>query len=437
MRLCRILREIRGSQAFQRPAGQTPGTPRAVPNHGGRGRGGGGDSVSGPAAAPPPPRAPPGAAAPMPRGRRRSRRRRRAGPAAPLTLGTALAGRREEGRSRSPRDRAGIAETRWVLGAVAPGSRLGLPGLEALAAAAGPRGGSPPWAAPSLLQVPAAAQPAPRRDGSDLPAGAPAALAVLRLQPGAEGSARAAAGAAPRLRTVYVNPRWLERQAALGAAAAAASPCAEAAAAAAAASGAAAGPATGPAGGPAPAAAPAAAAAGQGEAAAEAPATPYVGLRRPLGYKLAKATKERIWRGEFIDLFSLLHTELAPEHGPRPGDTLDQWVSAFLVYASVLCEKHPARCGAMFKYLDTIRKLHATYGGTSWMNYDEDFRRRAAKNPSLPWGDVDLDLWMKWMAPLKSLLPRHSRAESETQPSPAPPPPPAQSPKQEEKSQTP
>ncbi|XP_064000003.1 uncharacterized protein LOC135175602 [Pogoniulus pusillus] len=374
----------------------------------------------------------------MPRGRRRSRRRRRAGTAAPLTLGTALAGRREEGRSRSPRDRAGIAETRWVLGAVAPGSRLGLPGLEALAAAAGPRGGSPPWAAPSLLQVPPAAQPAPRREGSDLPAGAPAALAVLRLQPGADGSARAAAaaaaaaaGAAPRLRTVYVNPRWLERQAALGAAAAAAaaaSPCAEAAAAAAAASGAAGGPAA------------AAAAAGQGEAApaAEAAATPYVGLRRPLGYQLAKATKERIWRGEFIDLFSLLHTELAPEHGPRPGDTLDQWVSAFLVYASVLCEKHPARCGAMFKYLDTIRKLHATYGGTSWMNYDEDFRRRAAKDPTLPWGDVDLDLWMKWMAPLKSLVSRQPRAEGEAQPSPTPqPPPPPQSPKQEEKSQAP
>ncbi|XP_061220596.1 uncharacterized protein LOC133218287 [Neopsephotus bourkii] len=357
----------------------------------------------------------------MPRGKRRSRRRRRAGIAAPLTLGTALAGRREEGRSRSPRDRAGIAETRWVLGAVAPGSRLGLPGLEALAAAAGPRGGSPPWAAPSLLQVPAAAHPAPRRDGSDLPAGAPAALAVLRLQPGAEGSARAAAGAAPRLRTVYVNPRWLERQAALAAA-------------------------SGASGGPAAAAA-AAAAAGQGEAAAaaaaEPAATPYVGLRRPLGYKLAKATKERIWRGEFIDLFSLLHTELAPEYGPRPGDTLDQWVSAFLVYASVLCEKHPARCGAMFKYLDTIRKLHATYGGTSWMNYDEDFRRRAAKDPNLPWGDVDLDLWMKWMAPLKSLIPRKPRPEVETQASSTPPPPappapaPSQSPKQEEKSQTP
>ncbi|XP_072215707.1 uncharacterized protein [Excalfactoria chinensis] len=390
----------------------------------------------------------------MPRGRRRSRRRRRAGTAAPLTLGTALAGHREEGRSRSPRDRSAAAETRWVLGAVAPGSRLGLPGLEALAAAAGPRGGSPPWAAPALLQVPAAAQPAPRRDGSDLPACAPAALAVLRLQPGAEGAARAAAaaGAAPRLRTVYVNPRWLERQAALGAAAAAASPCAEASAASAAAV------ANSAAGDPAAASA-SAAAAGQGEAAAaaaaapakapapappaptaEAAATPYVGLRRPLGYQLAKATKERIWRGEFIDLFSLLHTELTPEHSPHPGDTLDQWVSAFLVYASVVCEKHPARCGAMFKYLDTIRKLHATYGGNSWMNYDEDFRRRAAKDPNLPWGDVDLDLWMKWMAPLKSLLSRHNRIENEPPAAPPAQPPPSsssQSPRKEEKSQTP
>ncbi|KAF1453723.1 hypothetical protein FQV07_0010000, partial [Pygoscelis papua] len=97
----------------------------------------------------------------------------------------------------------------------------------------------------------------------------------------------------------------------------------------------------------------------------------------------------------------------------------------------------------MFKYLDTIRKLHATYGGTSWMSYDEDFRRRAAKDPTLPWGDVDLDLWMKWMAPLKSLVSRQPRAEGETQASPAPPPPPppppssssSQSPKQEEKSQ--
>ncbi|KGL72465.1 hypothetical protein N309_12865, partial [Tinamus guttatus] len=86
----------------------------------------------------------------------------------------------------------------------------------------------------------------------------------------------------------------------------------------------------------------------------------------------------------------------------------------------------------MFKYLDTIRKLHATYGGTSWMSYDEDFRRRAAKDPGLPWGDVDLDLWMKWRAPLKSLLSRHQYAESEA---PAQPPPPSPSPQQQPQQQ--
>ncbi len=117
-------------------------------------------------------------------------------------------------------------------------------------------------------------------------------------------------------------------------------------------------------------------------------------------------------------------------------------MSAFLVYASVVCEKHPARCGAMFKYLDTIRKLHATYGGTSWMNYDEDFRRRAAKDPNLPWGrrrpgPVDEVDGPSQVAPQQA---QSYRERAEGAP-PAQPPPSSssssQSPKKEEKSQTP
>ncbi|CAM2096695.1 unnamed protein product [Caretta caretta] len=125
--------------------------------------------------------------------------------------------------------------------------------------------------------------------------------------------------------------------------------------------------------------------------------------------------------------------QLAPEHEPGQGlgDTLDQWVSAFLVYASVLCEKHPQRCGAMFKYLDVIRKFHATYGGTSWLHYDEDFRRLAAKDPTMAWGDVDLNLWMKWMAPLKPSTTRQLQAAGDQQ-APLRP----QNPRTDDKSQT-
>ncbi|XP_023966661.1 collagen alpha-1(I) chain-like [Malaclemys terrapin pileata] len=333
----------------------------------------------------------------MPRGRRRSRRRRRPGaPGPPQAQGAPLAGRREAGGSR---ERAGLGLPRWapreeVLGGAQ--GELGLAGLVPAppGSAAGPAGLSHPWAAPVPLLAPLLAPPAPRAQGSGLPAalGIFRELAGLAREPGPGGSR---AGAAPRLRTVYVNPRWLERQAALAAAPQ--------------------GP-VGPQGPEAASSSPGPPPATQGEPCPEA-ASPYVGLRRPLGYQLAKATKERIWRGEFIDLFSLLHTELAPEHEPGQGlgDTLDQWVSAFLVYASVLCEKHPNRCGAMFKYLDVIRKFHATYGGTSWLHYDEDFRRLAAKDPTMAWGDVDLNLWMKWMAPLKPSTTRQPQAAGDQQ----------------------
>uniref|UniRef100_K7F186 Uncharacterized protein n=1 Tax=Pelodiscus sinensis TaxID=13735 RepID=K7F186_PELSI len=69
----------------------------------------------------------------------------------------------------------------------------------------------------------------------------------------------------------------------------------------------------------------------------------------------------------------------------------------------------------MFKYLDVIRKFHATYGGTSWLHYDEDFRRLAAKDPTMAWGDVDLKLWMKWMAPLKPSSNRQPQAAGDQQ----------------------
>ncbi|KYO30282.1 hypothetical protein Y1Q_0022483 [Alligator mississippiensis] len=94
----------------------------------------------------------------------------------------------------------------------------------------------------------------------------------------------------------------------------------------------------------------------------------------------------------------------------------------------------------MFKYLDMIRKFHATYGGTSWLRYDEDFRRRAAQDPGLAWGDVDLQLWMKWMSPLKPPRSRQLPAEGDEQappPSPPLPPPPLPllPPRPDEKSQ--
>ena len=42
---------------------------------------------------------------------------------------------------------------------------------------------------------------------------------------------------------------------------------------------------------------------------------------------------------------------------------IDNWTVAFLIYASMYCEKYPDRSFvALFKYMDVIRKAQITYG---------------------------------------------------------------------------
>ncbi|PIO40904.1 hypothetical protein AB205_0215380 [Aquarana catesbeiana] len=48
---------------------------------------------------------------------------------------------------------------------------------------------------------------------------------------------------------------------------------------------------------------------------------------------------------------------------------------AFAILASVVGEKAPENCSALFVYLEAISKAHRTYGGMAWLRYDEQFRK--------------------------------------------------------------
>ena len=37
---------------------------------------------------------------------------------------------------------------------------------------------------------------------------------------------------------------------------------------------------------------------------------PYMGVSMPLGAHLFETTKEKIWKGEFVDVFKLLHRDI-------------------------------------------------------------------------------------------------------------------------------
>ncbi|KAM4809644.1 uncharacterized protein WCC33_016675 [Rhinophrynus dorsalis] len=143
----------------------------------------------------------------------------------------------------------------------------------------------------------------------------------------------------------------------------------------------------------------------------------YVCFEGPLGAHLKQEVRDKIWKREYIDIFTLLPLERFNldkwEKGkewrkeededrrrfrliPR---TFGNWLQAFCVLASVIGEKSPEQCSALFCYLDSIWEAHRVYGGLAWLKYDEQFRQRMAVRPSLLWDHKDIGLWLKLMGP--------------------------------------
>ena len=136
---------------------------------------------------------------------------------------------------------------------------------------------------------------------------------------------------------------------------------------------------------------------------------PYMGIAMPLGSHLSDKTKRKIWNHEYVDVFKLLHRDLLSKEGskeeewelarrPRVPKTIENWTSAFLIYASIYCEQHADRAVAIFKYMDIIRKAQMHFSGYAWLDYDEEFRARMSLNSQKPWGDIDSELWLQWMS---------------------------------------
>lgn len=117
----------------------------------------------------------------------------------------------------------------------------------------------------------------------------------------------------------------------------------------------------------------------------------------PLGFYLHPATKEKIWRGEFVDVFSLLFRvepmEEQDQH-PKVERNFDNWLSGFLIYVSVLLQAQLWRGLALIKYMDIILRIRTFFVGPAWLQYDEMFRMQAAVLPSLPWDRIEPDLWL-------------------------------------------
>ncbi|KAM4036384.1 LOW QUALITY PROTEIN: uncharacterized protein ACNLHF_015315 [Anomaloglossus baeobatrachus] len=142
----------------------------------------------------------------------------------------------------------------------------------------------------------------------------------------------------------------------------------------------------------------------------------YVCFEGPLGAHLKKEVREKIWKGEYVEIFSLLPLEKFNLDKVKPSDSkkekeeeekrryrliprsFSNWLQAFAILASVVGEKEPEHCYALFGYMDAIGEAYRTYGGLAWLRYDEQFRQRKALRPGMRWDHKDISLWMRLMA---------------------------------------
>lgn len=89
----------------------------------------------------------------------------------------------------------------------------------------------------------------------------------------------------------------------------------------------------------------------------ETPRLPYGDIALPLGGHLALSVREKIWSGEYVDMFSLLHTE--PEPVPKVREPVrdkevmrkgkivrnwTNWLYSYAIYMAIVVQMYPKKC---------------------------------------------------------------------------------------------
>lgn len=138
----------------------------------------------------------------------------------------------------------------------------------------------------------------------------------------------------------------------------------------------------------------------------------------PLGSSVNSHIKEKIWKGEFIDLSSLIPEitrtpttglgtlSIAPsgiitciQQKSAQITSIEKWTDAFIIFISIFSAKHPDKVPELLKYMSIIRDTALKFPGGGWIEYDLQFRRRQACMPHRSWALIDGELWYTVLIP--------------------------------------
>lgn len=81
----------------------------------------------------------------------------------------------------------------------------------------------------------------------------------------------------------------------------------------------------------------------------------------------------------------------------KPITSIQTWVDAFLIFASIYVTAHPECATALFKYMHTVRLGASRTNHLGWREYDVQFRLKKERNPSISFALVDSELWLIYM----------------------------------------
>lgn len=107
----------------------------------------------------------------------------------------------------------------------------------------------------------------------------------------------------------------------------------------------------------------------------------YVCYEGPLGSHLKAEVRDKIWKGDYVEIFSLLPLEkfkldkVKPDQSKKEEEEKQRyrfiprmfanWLQAFNILPSVIGEKALENCSALFCYLDSISEAQRVYGGVA------------------------------------------------------------------------
>ena len=97
---------------------------------------------------------------------------------------------------------------------------------------------------------------------------------------------------------------------------------------------------------------------------------------------------EKIREGIYVDFASLLPENMAEQFKdekekkkkPIPVETFPDWALSFALYAATVVAEKPEKALELFTYLGVVTRLarDANFGETHWLEYDIQFREKAA-----------------------------------------------------------